>query len=205
MSDIHRRSFIRGLTGLFGVATIPDLEKMILDAGCPILLQPTHVSNTIYVPETGHLFLGDQTIHSFPVVTWKQYFVDLGAKTKMDLVRLTAAWEVDEIDELIDNDQWPGIYEMHYDPMPAAYHLLRRLKIGTGIRSRAKTAGRLDFFAGSNHPGSNDLWVEAYDDLSVSLLQANLIELGQPIRIEMEAGSIVKYDGFDFDSQPADD
>jgi hypothetical protein len=205
MSDIHRRSFIRGLTSLFSVATIPDLEKMILDAGGPILLQPTHVSNKIFVPETGHLFLGDQTIDSFPVVTWKQYFVDLGAKTRKDLARHAAVWEVDDVDELIDDDQWPGIYEMHYDPMPAAYHLLRRLRVGTGLRSKAKTAGRLDFFAGSNHPGSNDLWVEAYDDLSVSLLQANLIELGQSIRIEMESGSVVKYDGFDFDSRPADE
>lgn len=205
MSDIHRRSFLRGLTGLFGIATIPDLEKKILDAGSPILLEPTTVSNKILVPETGHLFLGDHSIDNFPVVTWKRYAVDIGVRTKKGLANFADEWCVDDVDELIDDDNWPSIYEIHYDPMPAAYHLLRRLKVGTGLRSKTRTAGRLDFFAGSNHPGSNDLWVEAYDDLSVSLLQANLIELGQPIRIEMEGGSIVKYDDFDHGSEPADE
>ena len=60
------------------------------------------------------------------------------------------------------------IYELTYDPMPAAYHLLNRLKLGPKSNKINPKNGCLDFFAGSNHPGSNDLWVEAYDDLTVS-------------------------------------
>jgi hypothetical protein len=90
-------------------------------------------------------------------------------------------------------------------PSAAAYHLLRRLNIGTGLRSKERVAGRLDFFAGSKHPGSNDLVVEAYDDLSVSLLQADLITRGAPIRVVMEGETIVKLDGFDHDGPAADE
>jgi hypothetical protein len=39
---------------------------------------------------------------------------------------------------------------------------------------------------GGWHPGSNERWAELRDDLTVSLLQARLIELGQPIRIVID-------------------
>lgn len=150
------------------------------------------MSNRIHVWENGNLMLGDHGMHDFPRVSWAQYFVDLGAKTKKDLAQHAWEWDIDDVDTLIDDYNWSGVYEMHYDPMPAAYHFLKRYKIGAKLRSKAKTAGRLDFFAGSNHPGSNDLWVEAYDDLTVSLLQARLIELKKPIEVVMEVGSVRK-------------
>jgi hypothetical protein len=42
----------------------------------------------------------------------------------------------------------------------------------------------LEFHEGDNHPGSNDIWVNAKDKLSLSLLQARLIDLKIPIKIE---------------------
>ena len=65
--------------------------------------------------------------------------------------------------------------------MPVAYRLLKRLKIVPQTEANRPRNGRLDFYAGSNHPGSNNLWVEAADDFTVSLLEARLIELHQPI------------------------
>jgi hypothetical protein len=50
----------------------------------------------------------------------------------------------------------------------------------------------LDFYYGNGAPGSNDVWVEASDDLSVTLLQARLIELRQPIRVVMEVATVIK-------------
>jgi hypothetical protein len=40
-----------------------------------------------------------------------------------------------------------------------------------------------DFHEGDNHPGSVDRWVNAKDMLSLSLLQARLIDLNMPIKI----------------------
>jgi hypothetical protein len=39
---------------------------------------------------------------------------------------------------------------------------------------------------GGWHPGSCERWVEVRDDLSLSLLQASLIELNRPIRVVVE-------------------
>jgi hypothetical protein len=40
----------------------------------------------------------------------------------------------------------------------------------------------LEFNIGA-HPGDSSFWVDAKDELSLSLLQARLIDLGIPIRI----------------------
>jgi hypothetical protein len=205
MSDRSRRSFLRGLAGLFGAATFPDLEARVLDAGKPILLQPSAVSSTIFVAEHGGLFFGDHDHESFPRVSWRQYFADLGARTPGQFASLASTWGVTDLDALVGDRYWGAVYESRYDPMPAAYHRLRELRIGTALRSKGRTAGRLDFRAGSNHPGSTDLWVEAADDLSVSLLQANLIELGQPVRLVMEAPTIIKPDEFHADGEAWDE
>jgi hypothetical protein len=211
MGDISRRSFFAGLSSAFGAASITDLNARILDAGRPILLTPTAVSNKLFVHEGGTLFLGDHTYKTFERVTYRQLWHDEGSVDGNNdaEVRRHAEWgwgDADIADEIIEDDRyWREAYSLTYDPPAAAYRLLKRLKIGTGIRSKQKTAGRLDFYAGSNHPGSSDLWCEAYDDLSVSLLQAELIERKQPIQLIMNTRTIVKYDDFDPDSIPADE
>jgi hypothetical protein len=206
-----RRSFLTGLVAAFGAASAPELQARILDAGRPILLTPTMVSNCIHVWEGGALALGDHTFKTFERVTYRQLWHDEGSVNGNDdaEVRRYAAWatgDADIADEIIDDDRyWSDAYALTYAPPAAAYRLLKRLKVGTGLRSKAKTCGRLDFYAGSNHPGSNDLWCEVADDFSASLLQARLIELRQPIQVVMEVPTIVKFDDFDPDSIPADE
>lgn len=206
MSGIDRRSFLRGLAGAFGAASITDLRARVLDNGAPILLKPTLVSNRLFVAENGQLALGDVwTPGEMKPVSWLQYFIDCDAKTRAEIAEYATGWEVDDLDSLIDEDNWPNIFDMHYEPLAAGYHFLKRVNIGPKTLARSPRNGRLDFFAGSNHPGSSDLWVEAYDDLSVSLLQARLIELGHPIEIIMEAGSVVKEDAWRYGDTPFDE
>ena len=193
MSDFTRRTFLKGLSSAFGAASITDLEARILDNNAPILLKPTHVSNKFFVAENGQLALGDiWTPDEMKPVTWLQYFVDIGAKTKKDVRDLATGWDVEDVEASIDEENWFYLFDDRYRPLEAAYYFLKQNKIGTALKNKHKIAGRLDFFAGSNHPGSRDLWCEAFDDLSVSLLQANLIELGHPIEIVMEQGRVWK-------------
>jgi hypothetical protein len=42
---------------------------------------------------------------------------------------------------------------------------------------------QLEFHEGDAHPRDNSVWVNAKDQLSLSLQQARLIELGMPIKI----------------------
>jgi hypothetical protein len=41
----------------------------------------------------------------------------------------------------------------------------------------------LEFHEGDRHPGDNSIFVNAKDQLSLSLLQARLIDLGMPIKV----------------------
>jgi len=207
--SITRRSFLVGLTSLFGVSGIPELRAEIKSAGRPILLSPSLVTGNLYVYEGGILGLGEDDFRS-PRPTFRQYWHDSGVLNGNDekAVRryAEAGWgDPDLADQTLDDDTWGEAFELQYGATAAAYHLLRRLKVGTSLRSKALTAGRLDFSAGSNHPCSNDLWVEVYDDLSVSLLQARLIELNQPIQVVMDTHTVTKLDGFDYESEPSDE
>jgi hypothetical protein len=198
--SVTRRTFLAGLSALFGAASMPDLKARILDKGAPILLTPSMVAGNLYVYETGLLNLGEED-PDMPRPTWRQLWHDEGSLDGNDnrAVRMEASFMLGDAgaaDDLVDNFTWAQAYELVYTPMARAYRLLQRLDIGPSIRTRKAHGGRLDFFEGSNHPGSNDLWVEVYDDLSVSLLQARLIELGQPIRVVMETRTVIKPDGY---------
>jgi hypothetical protein len=203
--SISRRTFLSGLSAAFGAASMPDLRKRIEDLGRPILLQPQLVSDTLYVDYGGSLFLGDHTEETFLRPSWRQYFADIGASTLDEMQEYIDGWYVEDIEAPVADQYWPEIYEIHYQPAAAAYHYLRQLKIGPKSLAIRPRNGRLDFFAGSNHPGSSDLWVEAYNDLTVSLLQARLIELKQPVRLVMNIETVEKDEWFDHDSIPADE
>jgi len=96
----------------------------------------------------------------------------------------------DELDEVVSDVCWPMAEAMVWNPAARASRLLRDLKVGSCLRGKEGRVGRLNFHEGDNHPGSSDVWVEARDDLSVSLLQARLIELQKPIRLVMEVPTI---------------
>lgn len=159
---IQRRAFLAGLTSLFGVASAGDLRSLVQDRGRPLLLPVRDAVQSIHV-----------------------YGTDVN-----DPVALAAeiGWrgiDPDDLDEPLCDVCWPMAYDLTWTPPARAYRLLERLNIGASVMGRGKI-GRLEFHEGDNHPGSNDLWVDAVDNLSVSCLQARLIELKQPIAIVME-------------------
>jgi hypothetical protein len=58
-----------------------------------------------------------------------------------------------------------------------------RLDIGLASKSKLKQAGQIIFEEFSGAPGNTYTWVELKDDLTVSLLQARLIELNLPLQV----------------------
>ena len=61
--------------------------------------------------------------------------------------------------------------------------MLRDLDLGLPPNSKLKQAGNMIFEEFGGAPGFSYTWVELKDDLTVSLLQARLIELDLPIAI----------------------
>jgi hypothetical protein len=80
-------------------------------------------------------------------------------------------------------------------PVPTALHKDRRhgpwhlplARRGARLGRKPKPTP-LAFVEGGWHPGNCERWVEVRDDLSLSLLQASLIELNRPIRVVVEGG-----------------
>jgi hypothetical protein len=76
---------------------------------------------------------------------------------------------------------WSDLFDTKNSPSARAYYLLSKIDVGPDPKS-----GRgplLEFHEGDAHPGDNSVWVNAKDQLSLSLLQARLIDLKLPIKI----------------------
>jgi hypothetical protein len=195
---IHRRAFLSGLVSLFGVANTIDLKSLIQDKGRPLLLPVRDPVQRIHVYEDGMLTVGPW-LNSFnmPRPTWRQQFAEEGVAVDdpIALAQEIAARSLDpdELDQPICDICWPMAHDLTWAPSARAYRLLERLNIGANVRGRGKM-GRLIFHEGDNHPGSNDLWVNAADDVSVSCLQARFVELNQPIEVVMECETVCAPD-----------
>jgi hypothetical protein len=61
-----------------------------------------------------------------------------------------------------------------------AHRLFSNIDFGPDLQTQ--NAPQLEFHCGA-HPGSNSSWVNAKDEMSLSLLQARLIDLKMPIKI----------------------
>jgi hypothetical protein len=67
-------------------------------------------------------------------------------------------------------------------PQAKAFHLLKQLDLGADD-SKLRHSGEIIFQGFGGRPGLNYTWVDLKDDLTVSLLQARLIELNLPINV----------------------
>ena len=85
-----------------------------------------------------------------------------------------------DFDKPVQRRYWEDWFDITGGPLARAYHLLQQIDLGP-----ERNSGRgplLEFNVGS-HPGDNTHYVNAKDMLSLSLLQARLIDLKLPIKI----------------------
>jgi hypothetical protein len=75
---------------------------------------------------------------------------------------------------------WEDWFDIEGGPLARAYHLLQKIDLGP---ERASERGPLLEFNIGSHPGDSTHYVNAKDMLSLSLLQARLIDPGMPIKI----------------------
>jgi hypothetical protein len=62
------------------------------------------------------------------------------------------------------------------------YKPLKELNLGCSLGQEGKKAGWIEFIEGGWHPGSSECWVELRNDLTVSLVQAEIVERDLPIK-----------------------
>jgi hypothetical protein len=88
--------------------------------------------------------------------------------------------ESGDFDKPMSVRYWEDWYDIEGGPLARAYHLLQKIDLGP---ERGSERGPLLEFNNGSHPGDSTHYVNAKDMLSLSLLQARLIDLGMPIKI----------------------
>jgi hypothetical protein len=85
-------------------------------------------------------------------------------------------------DKTMSKRYWSDRFEMEDSPSARAHRLLGEIDVGPDRYSGR--GPQLEFHEGGDgHPGDSSFWVDAKDQLSLSLLQARLIDLGMPIKV----------------------
>jgi hypothetical protein len=124
-----------------------------------------------------------------PPPTWREHLRSLGYRfdTQDDIerARIQKGLEPQDLDKCLNGFSWEDAWDNFIGPQAKAFHLLKKLDLGLAPASKLKQAGQIFFQEFGGDPGNSYNWVELKDDLTVSLLQARLIELNLPIDVEI--------------------
>jgi hypothetical protein len=182
-----RRGFLIGAGAVLTTAFVKDARSFIHRTSQPLLASPPQVVETMYwheIPDEGYqLTLGPWSFAP-PPPTWREFFVSEGIphRTDKEVEKICSSHciEPGDFDKPVQRRYWEDWFDITGGPLARAYHLLEKIDLGP-----ARDSGRgplLEFNVGG-HPGDSTHYVNAKDMLSLSLLQARLIDLKLPIKI----------------------
>jgi hypothetical protein len=130
------------------------------------------------------LTLGEYQLDPPPAPTWRAFFISEGIphQTEDEIERLCSDHEIEpkDFDAPVADWYWAQHFEWVGSPSAKAHRLLSNIDFGPHLQTGK--APQLDFYCGVR-PGDSSSWVNAKDKLSLSLLQARLIDLKMPIKI----------------------
>jgi hypothetical protein len=185
-----RRGFLIGAGAVLTTAFVKDARSFVRRTSRPLLASPTQVAQTLHwyhneYDDTFLLTLGPWTMEPPPAPTWREFFVSQGIphQTEAEVEKIWSHHCIgpEDYDKTMCERYWSDRFELEDGPCARAHRLLRKVDVGPDQKS---TRGPLlEFHEGDCHPGDNSIFVNAKDQLSMSLLQARLIDLGMPIKI----------------------
>jgi hypothetical protein len=194
---IERRKFLIGLGSLLTTAFVGEARVFACTTRAPLILPVRKAEETLYIYDQSEwsddgkwrVSLGPDEYEAPAPPTWRRYLQDKGSCLEgaadvehiFDEMGLTA----DELDTHVDEFGWQDQWDNFLSPQARAHHFLKELDLGSDPDAKLKKAGQMYFEDMGGSPGNSYHWVDLKDDLTVSLLQARLIELELPIRIEI--------------------
>jgi hypothetical protein len=184
-----RRGFLIGAGSLLTTAFVKDARSFIRAKGRPLLAPPKQVLQTLYWydnTDDGYLLaLGEWAMDPPPAPSWRAFFTSEGLvhQTEDEIESVCGEYGIDpeDFDDPVDDWYWAQRFEIEDGPWAKAHRLLCNINFGPDLET-AKSP-QLEFHIGGGRPGDSSLWVNAKDELSLSLLQARLIDLKMPIKI----------------------
>jgi hypothetical protein len=180
---VGRRFFLYGAGALTTLSFARRAAAYAERHSAPLLVQPDHTAESLYVTEKGYFYLGRPDFPETP--TWRTYFERYTRQAIDD--KLMECWDLkndDDLDETMKPWIWEGYCTNKFAPNVLAYRKLLALRRGDSAQPDSKSGWPkgIDFFEGFN-PGNSSLFARAKDPVAISLLQARLIELGTGLEV----------------------
>jgi hypothetical protein len=194
---LDRRRFLIGLGGLLTTAFVGEARSFARRTGGPLILPTRKSEETLYIYDQSdwsddgkwRVSLGPDVDEAPAPPTWRKHLLEKGYRleSEADLSRIVDEMGLtsDELNTHVDEFGWQDEWDNFLSPQAKAHQFLKQLDLGTDPDSKLKKAGQMNFEDMGGGPGNSYHWVDLKDDLTVSLLQARLIELELPIRIEI--------------------
>jgi len=184
-----RRGFLIGAGSLLTTAFVKDARSFIRANGRPLLAPPKQVLQTLYWYEgadDGYLLsLGEWRMDPPPAPSWRAFFIKeaIRHETEDEIENICGEYGIDpeDFDEPVEHSYWAQRFAIEDGPCAKAHRLLRNINFGPDLETAKSPL--LEFHIGGGMPGDSSMWVNAKNELSLSLLQARLIDLKMPIRI----------------------
>lgn len=185
--SITRRQFLLSTAGAAVGAIVPSFYFRALEFfeqhESPLLIPPERVTQDLVVADINgypELCLGDPYAEP-PQMTFREYFARYQPEG-FDTFEEVWGLQPGDLDTEIDYDHVLDQWLLRDGPSASAYHYLRSLDLGRALRG-PNAVGGLDFIEEANMGGSRWLAVSPQNEVTLSLLQQRLNDLGTGIRI----------------------
>jgi hypothetical protein len=120
-----------------------------------------------------------------PPPTWREFFVSEGIphQTEREAHRIWTRHNIEptDYDGPVDEFWWETRFDLETGPTAKAHHLLKTLDLGPTLKSSSEQPHLV--FNKGDIANEDSRWVDARDHLTLSLLQARLIDLKLPVSI----------------------
>ena len=203
---LDRRHFLIRAGALLSASFVTRATAFSRDTGEPLILPSVRKpEETLYVylqdyevdendevveyDAKWRVSLGPDQPVAPPPPTWREYLRSRGHRLDIDddIARVCAqngSLTLEELDRTLDAYGWQDMWDNFTGPQAKAHHVLKKLDLGAPD-SKLKQAGQIIFQGFGGGPGNSYTWVELQNDLTVSLLQARLVELNLPINVKV--------------------
>lgn len=188
-----RRSFLVGIGSVITAGFLAEANAFALDTEQPLLIKPPTPTNVIYYEhfeDHWRLHLG-KPVFELPepqllIENLRFHGYALDTQAQIDACCSETGWSEEDLYSPMAAGDWEDQWAYNLNPEAKAFEFLQANEIfpPSALRPRA---GNIIFQDYSN-PMSNWRWVEVYEPLSLSLLQARLTELSLPIEVQEFTG-----------------
>lgn len=194
---MRRRSFLIGLGALLTAPYVAKLEASIAQNAVvePLITEASATRVLRAVPNHRGFVITFDEEEDLPELTYREMLDEFHGQWFQPGAPLSEeeAEELKDIYEItpaqLDDIAPPGTYEAEWrernNPMLNAFSFLDDLDLGPEDEEGDDLRGDLLFIEGE-HPGSTYIAVEAPDELTLHLLQARLLDLGENVYIRIE-------------------